>query len=73
MLLRLGALLWDADKAPPRREADAPLQGVGSPHQEIHDIASLLEANARLRALAIKLSNLLGDLPCGPGAGGEGD
>jgi hypothetical protein len=28
-----------------------------------HDILSLLEANARLRALAVQLSNLVGDLP----------
>ena len=28
-----------------------------------HDILALLEANARLRALAIELSNLVGDLP----------
>lgn len=33
------------------------------PRQGIHDALSLLEENARLRVLAVKLSNLLGDLP----------
>ena len=32
-------------------------------HQETGNIPVLLEENARLRKLAVKLSNLLGDLP----------
>ncbi|HZR74688.1 hypothetical protein [Bradyrhizobium sp.] len=32
-------------------------------HGRDDDILALLEANARLRALAIQLSNLVGDLP----------
>jgi len=37
----------------------------GAHHQRANsDIAMLLEANARLRAIAIELSNLAGDLPC---------
>jgi hypothetical protein len=31
--------------------------------QELHNVVSLSEENARLRALAVELSNLLGDLP----------
>jgi len=38
-----------------------------APLQETDNIPVLLEENARLRKLAVKLSNLLGDLP-GPGA-----
>jgi hypothetical protein len=34
-----------------------------SAHQETNDFLVLLEENARLRKLAIQLSNLLGDLP----------
>ena len=33
------------------------------PRQGLHNVLSLSEENARLRALAIELSNLLGDLP----------
>ena len=33
--------------------------------QEIHNILKLRKENAKLRALAVKLSNLLGDLPAG--------
>ncbi len=51
----LSPLLDEAAKLgadrPPRREAD--------------DLLLLLEENARLRKLAVKLSNLLGDLPAG--------
>jgi hypothetical protein len=36
-------------------------------HQDTNNVVLLLEENARLRKLAVKLSNLLGDLP-GPGA-----
>jgi hypothetical protein len=32
-------------------------------HQEAGNVVLLLEENARLRQLAVKLSNLLGDLP----------
>ena len=32
-------------------------------HQETNNVVQLLEENARLRKLAVKLSNLLGDLP----------
>ena len=39
------------------------LRGDDAPLQEINNIPVLLEENARLRKLAVKLSNLLGDLP----------
>jgi hypothetical protein len=39
------------------------LQGDKSQHQEAKDALALLEKNAWLRTLAVKLSNLLGDLP----------
>jgi hypothetical protein len=39
------------------------LRGDDAPHQETDNIPVLLEENARLRKLAVKLSNLLGDLP----------
>jgi hypothetical protein len=34
-----------------------------SPRREVNDLLLLLEENAKLRKLAVKLSNLLGDLP----------
>jgi hypothetical protein len=34
-----------------------------SAHQETNDLLLLLEENARLRKLAVQLSNILGDLP----------
>ena len=34
-----------------------------SPRREADDLLLLLEENARLRKLAVRLSNLLGDLP----------
>ena len=37
--------------------------GLESQKTEANDLLLLLEENARLRKLAIKLSNLLGDLP----------
>ena len=43
------------------------LRGDEAPLQKTDNIPVLLEENARLRKLAVKLSNLLGDLP-GPGA-----
>jgi len=39
------------------------LRGGESMHQEADNVVLLLEENARLRKLAVKLSNLLGDLP----------
>jgi hypothetical protein len=39
------------------------LRGDGARHQETNNVGLLLEENARLRKLAVKLSNLLGDLP----------
>jgi len=39
------------------------LRGDDAPLQEINNIPVLLEENARLRKLAVKLSNLLGDVP----------
>jgi hypothetical protein len=39
------------------------LRGDDARHQETDNVGVLLEENARLRKLAIKLSNLLGDLP----------
>lgn len=47
----------------PLLEEAAGLQGVQSPYRETNDFLLLLEENARLRKLAIQLSNLLGDLP----------
>ena len=48
--------------SPPVEEA-ARLQGDPSPRQEASDLVRLLAENARLRKLAVQLSNLLGDLP----------
>jgi hypothetical protein len=39
------------------------LRGDEALHQENNNVVLLLEENARLRKLAVKLSNLLGDLP----------
>jgi hypothetical protein len=39
------------------------LRGDEAPHLETDNVSMLLEENARLRKLAVKLSNLLGDLP----------
>ena len=39
------------------------LRGDDALHQETDNVVRLLEENARLRKLAVKLSNLLGDLP----------
>jgi len=47
----------------PLLEEVAGLQGDETPHRETKDLLLLLEENARLRKLAIQLSNLLGDLP----------
>ena len=48
--------------SPPVKEA-ARLQGDPSPRQEASGLVRLLAENARLRKLAVQLSNLLGDLP----------
>ena len=47
----------------PLLEEVAGLRGDESPHRETKDLLRLLEENARLRKLAVQLSNLLGDLP----------
>ncbi|XIA63969.1 hypothetical protein ACFIOY_34145 [Bradyrhizobium sp. TZ2] len=49
----------------PLLEEAAGLRRDESPHQETNDFLLLLEENARLRKLAIQLSNLLGDIPAG--------
>jgi hypothetical protein len=48
--------------SPLLEEADG-LRRNDSPRQEANDFLRLLEENARLRKLAVRLSNLLGDLP----------
>jgi hypothetical protein len=47
----------------PRRQDAAGLQADDTPRQETNDVLLLLEENARLRKLAVRLSNILGDLP----------
>lgn len=39
------------------------LRGSEAPLQDVVNVGRLLEENKRLRKLAVKLSNLLGDLP----------
>jgi hypothetical protein len=58
VLFRLGGLLRAAGNGPPR---NALLQRV-SPHRD-DEVRWLLEENARLRRLAVKLSNFIGDIP----------
>jgi hypothetical protein len=41
----------------------ATVEGADSPGRERRNVLSLSKENARLRALAVGLSNLLGDLP----------
>jgi len=53
LLTALSPLLDEVDR----------LRSDEAPHQEAGNIPVLLEENARLRKLAVKLSNLLGDLP----------
>jgi hypothetical protein len=74
---RLGVLLRAADNVVPLRRRDdeffdalsplleeaATFPDDESPRQGIHNVLPVREENARLRALAVKLSNLLGDLP----------
>ncbi len=51
------------DVLSPALEEVATFPNDGSPRQGTRNVLLLLEENARLRALAAKLSNLLGDLP----------
>ena len=51
------------DAVRPALEEFAGLQTDESPHRETNDLLLLLEENARLRKLAVQLSNLVGDLP----------
>jgi hypothetical protein len=51
------------DAVRPALEEPAGLQTDESPHRETNDLLLLLEENARLRKLAVQLSNLVGDLP----------
>ena len=72
---RPGVLLRGADNVVPLRhrcdeffnDLSLPLEDAlpdeESPRQRTRNVLSLREENARLRALAIKLSNLVGDLP----------
>lgn len=46
-----------------RHQEAAGLQADDTPRQETNDVLVLLEENARLRKLAVRLSNILGDLP----------
>jgi hypothetical protein len=72
---RLSVLLRGADNVVPLRHrgdeffndlslpVEDALPDEESPRQRTRNVVSLREENARLRALAIKLSNLVGDLP----------
>jgi hypothetical protein len=72
---RIGVLLRAADNVVPLRHRgddffnalspllEEALRDEESPRQGIRNVLSLREENARLRALAVKLSNLVGDLP----------
>ncbi len=51
------------DVLSPALEEVETFPGDGSRRQGTHNVLLLLEENARLRALAVKLSNRLGDLP----------
>ena len=51
------------DLLSPLLEKTATFKNDESPRQGLHDVLSLSAENARLRALAVELSNLLGDLP----------
>jgi hypothetical protein len=50
------------DLLSPLLEEAATFNDNESPRQGIHNVLSLSKENARLRALAVELSNLLGDL-----------
>jgi hypothetical protein len=58
VLFRLGGLLRAAENGSP---GNAPPQGE-SPHRH-DDVVRLLDENARLRRLAVKLWNIVGDTP----------
>jgi hypothetical protein len=74
---RLGVLLRAADNVVPLRHRgdkffdtlSSLLEEAGTfpdkeaPRQRIHNILSLREENTRLRGFAVKLSNLVGELP----------
>jgi len=51
------------DVLSPLLEEAATFSDDEPPRQGIHSAPSLIEENARLRVLAVKLSNLVGDLP----------
>jgi hypothetical protein len=51
------------DVLSPLLEEAATFSDDEPPCQGIHNAPSLIEENARLRVLAVKLSNLVGDLP----------
>jgi hypothetical protein len=51
------------DTLSPLLEEAATFPDEESPRQGIHNVLSLREENTRLRGLAVKLSNLVGDLP----------
>jgi hypothetical protein len=51
------------DVLSPLLEEIASAEGGERPRQELRDMLSLSKENARLRTLAVELSNLLGDLP----------
>jgi hypothetical protein len=51
------------DVLSPLLEQAATCKGDESPRREPHNVLWLSKENARLRALAVGLSNLLGDLP----------
>ena len=51
------------DVLSPLLEEAATAKDDDSPRQGLHNVLSLSKENARLRALAVGLSNLLGDLP----------
>jgi hypothetical protein len=51
------------DLLSPLLEEAATVKDKESPRQRIRDALSLSKENTRLRALAVELSNLLGDLP----------
>jgi hypothetical protein len=72
---RIGVLLRAADNVVPLRHRgddffnalspllEEALRDEESPRQGIRNVLSLREENARLRALAVRLSNLVGELP----------
>jgi hypothetical protein len=51
------------DVLSPLLEEAATSRDDESPRRKLHNVLSLSKENARLRALAVGLSNLLGDLP----------